>query len=89
MTPDGVQLNHVRVPLQHLGPTTNLIAAGQGLILGTIVSYGLMHVFFFGVPHFTLATRMGKGEIFYALSNLVLIGIGLYSILRGRRERRS
>jgi hypothetical protein len=65
------------------------IAAGTLLICVAVGGYVLMHVFFFGVPHFTLATAMGKSEIGYALSILVMVGIGVFSIYRGFKGRRA
>jgi uncharacterized membrane protein YiaA len=64
-------------------------AAGTLLICVAIGGYVLMHVFFFGVPHFTMATPMGKSEIGYALSILALAGLGAHSISRGLKERRA
>jgi hypothetical protein len=64
-------------------------AAGTLLICVAVGGYVLMHVFFFGVPHFTLATTMGKSEIAYALSILLLVGIGAHGIYRGIRGRRA
>ena len=63
-------------------------AAGTLLICVAVGGYVLMHVFFFGVPHFTLATPMGKSEIGYALSILVMVAIGVHSIYRGIKDRR-
>ena len=63
-------------------------AAGTLLICVASGGYVLMHVFFFGVPHFTLATPMGKSEIGYALAILVMVGIGVHSIFRGIKDRR-
>jgi len=65
------------------------VAAGTLLIGVAIGGYVLMHVFFFGVPHFTMATPMGKSEIGYALSILLLVGLGAHSISRGLKERRA
>jgi len=41
-----------------------------------------MHVFFFGIPHFTTTTDMGKAEIGYALANLALACFGTYLLCR-------
>lgn len=46
------------------------------MICDVIFGYTYMHVVFFGVPHFALNTPMGRIEINYLLSNLVLIGFG-------------
>ena len=64
------------------------MVSGILLICVAIGGYVLMHVFFFGVPRFTLATPMGKSEIAYALSNLALAGFGVHRIYRGIRDRR-
>lgn len=52
------------------------IAGGSLMICDVIFGYTYMHVVFFGVPHFALNTPMGRIEINYLLSNLVLIGFG-------------
>ncbi len=52
-----------------------------------IVSYTIMHVFFFGVPHFTLTTLKGRSEIGYTLSCLLLMGFGAFFIYSGKSQR--
>ena len=64
------------------------MASGTSLICVGVGGYVLMHVFFFGVPHFTMATPMGKSEIGYALAVLVLVGIGVHGIYRGIKDKR-
>jgi hypothetical protein len=76
-----------QVSTNRLWPLTPT-AAGTLLICVAVGGYVLMHVFFFGVPRFTLAAPMGKSEIGYALSIVVLVGIGVLGIYRGIRGRR-
>lgn len=58
----------------------NQIVTGQRLIGVAVISYTLMHVFFFGVPHLTFGTPVGRDEIGYTSANLGLVGIGLFNI---------
>ena len=67
----------------------NQIAAGQRLICFAVGAYALAHTFFFGVPHFprfALSTLVGKAEIVWAFTTLLLVGIGAHSIYSGTRE---
>lgn len=64
------------------------IAGGSLMICDAIFSYAYMHVAFFGIPHFGLRTPMGRSELNYLLSNLVLVGFGAYFIYLGMRARR-
>ena len=58
------------------------------MICNTIFSYTYMHVVFFGVPHFDRNTPMGRSELNYLLSNLVMVGFGAFFIYLGMRARR-
>ena len=64
----------------------NEIVAGQRVIGVAVISYTLMHVFFFGVPHFTFST--GRDEIGYTSVNLALVGLGLTQVYIGPKKRR-
>ena len=66
----------------------NEIVAGQRVIGVAVISYTLMHVFFFGVPHFTFSTPMGRDEIGYTSVNLALVGLGLTQVYIGPKKRR-
>ena len=66
--------------------STDPIVSGIRLIAIVAATYILMHVFFFGVPIFTLNTEMGIAEIAYTASNLVVVGCGAYSIYQGRKQ---
>ncbi|MGI8741381.1 MAG: hypothetical protein ACR2NN_02195 [Bryobacteraceae bacterium] len=59
------------------------------MIFATVGGYTFMHAVFFGVPHFTLTTAMGKAEISMAVSNLVLLGFGIWGVSRGIKDRRA
>jgi hypothetical protein len=58
------------------------------LIGQTLVSYTLMHVFFFGIPRFEIATEQGKLEIGYTLSNLGVTIIAAFIIGQELLKRR-
>jgi hypothetical protein len=67
-----------RFPRELIGPIL--------LLSASIGGYTLMHVFFFGVPHFTTSTGMGQSEIGYAVSNLAVAGFGFYGLYRGLKQ---
>jgi len=67
------------------------IAGGALLVFNTIAGYAEMHFEFFGAPHLTMNTPMGRSEIMYALSTLMLAGCGavfFYIGVRALREIR-
>jgi hypothetical protein len=67
------------------------VVGGLLLVFNAIVGYATMHFAFFGAPHLTLSTPMGRSEIMYTLSTLMVAGWGVvffYIGLRARRELR-
>jgi hypothetical protein len=64
------------------------VAAGIFMICLQVFSYTLMHAVFFGVPHFTLSTPLGRSEIAYTLSCLIAAGFGVFFIYSGTKARR-
>jgi hypothetical protein len=64
------------------------VAAGKFMIGLQVLSYTLMHVFLFGVPHFALCTPLGRSEIAYTLATLTLIAFGVHSIYSGTKAHR-
>ncbi len=78
----------MRFPISSTTRAIAGVAGGLLMILNVIVSYTYMHVVFFGVPHFTTNTPTGRAEIEYTLSNLPLIGMGVFFIYLGARARR-
>jgi len=67
------------------------IAGGLLLVCDAIVGYAYMHFAFFGAPRLTRSTPMGRTEIIYTLSTLMVAGFGVglfYVGLRARREIR-
>jgi hypothetical protein len=66
-------------------------AMGWFAVLTGIGGYTWMHVFFFGVPHFSLSTEGGLIEIKYALSTLayvaICVGASLYAVRQRRKAR--
>ena len=61
------------------------LVAGVTLSASGGGGYVLMHVFFFGVPNFDIATAAGTDGISYLASALVLVGIGIWSIWQGTK----
>jgi hypothetical protein len=64
------------------------IVGGLLLICTTAVNYTYMHIDFFGAPHFALDTPKGRAEINYALSTLLVIGMGIFFLCLDVRTRR-
>jgi hypothetical protein len=65
----------------------NQIAAGKFMICLQVASYTLMHALFFGMPHFTLRTSVGRSEIAYTLAILALIAFGIHFLYPRTKTR--
>lgn len=65
------------------------VVAGRRLIVIVAGGYAFMHVFFFGLPSFDPTSVLGLAEIAYALSTLLLVGIGVRLMYRGRDAQRA
>ena len=74
----------MRLPTERRFPRE--LIGGILLLCTSVGGYTLMHVFFFGIPHFTTTTDMGKAEIGYALANLALACFGTYLLCRSLRR---
>jgi hypothetical protein len=75
------------IDLRHRDPP-NQVTVGIRVIQITAAGYLAMHVFFFGVPHFSLHTGMGRAEIGMAVTSLTSIALGAYGIYRELQSRR-
>jgi hypothetical protein len=77
----------MRIDLRHRNPPDQ-VTVGIRMICVNSISYLAMHVFFFGVPRFSLHTWTGQAELGMAAANFALVALGAYSIYRGIQDRR-
>ncbi len=71
------------------GEPREQIVSGLQMIGVNAISYAILHVFFFGVPHFTFRTGQGIAEIGFTTCTFALVGMAVCAVYCGVRSRRT